>query len=257
MKPFPREADLKAVRHIGIESELLVTTGEYQRVTKETQNKINKRGILQDIGMDGGGREFRTNPISVKSLSQVRGAKYLKEYFDMLKEMTNVIETGGTHLHISVLDSDHPNMEANATALGMAFFEQFQKISGRETHWADNFGEHLYEDIKTIEHVAAYIQRNKCGGRRAFYCKGSMIGPTSHQTLEFRGPKGSNDADEILAWAQFVENVAKVSNRESVHGVEFQELLEGERISAYVDKLPRSRKIRIKDLRKKLDTAHL
>jgi len=256
MKPFPREADLKAVRHIGIESELLVTTGNYQRVTQAVQNKINKRGMLQSVGMDGGGREFRTQPISIKSLHQVRGAQYLKEYFDMLKSMTNVIESGGTHLHISVLDSDHPNMEANAVALGVSFFEQFQKISGRNTHWADDFSRHFGTE-RNIESITDYISRSKSGGRRAFYCKGSMIGPTTHQTLEFRGPKGSNDADEILAWAQFVENVAKVANRESVHGVEFRELLEGERISAYVDKLPRDRKIRVKDLRKKLDTAHL
>lgn len=234
MKAFPRDADCKKVRHIGIESELGVGPSNREELPPEVRAVVTKRGILQSIGNDGGGRELRTNPISVKCLHQVRGPKYIREYYEVLRPVTNVLQSGGTHIHISILDDDHPNMESNATALAIAFHRQFQKISGRETGWAQRC------HTRTVEETKGFLDNRKArygGGARAYSRTGYMLGPTIHQTLEFRGPRGSNNAEEILAWADFMETVVKVANRESVDGVKFSDLITGKRIAEYVKTL--------------------
>lgn len=256
MKAFPRDVEIKdmTVRHIGVESELHVESA-FQEVSLELNTKLCERGLLQNVGYDGGGREFRTNPISIKSLYQVRGKRYLMEYFNTLKQNTVPINSGGTHIHISILNKDHENMESNAVALGMAFFHQFQKIAGRETHWAGKFGS---SELTTIERVREYINEARTSeNERVYYLRGSILNPTGHQTLEFRGPKGSNDAEEILAWVDFLEAVVKTANRKSVSGIKFSDLLKGERISAYVKKLDGHRKLTKDELSQKLNVMAL
>jgi hypothetical protein len=207
-------------------------------------------GLLQSIGYDGGGREFRTNPISVRSLNQIRGHKYLTEYYGVLKKNTEVLDSGGTHIHISILNTDHENLESNAYAMAIAFYNQFQKIAGRKTHWA------WRGDQRTLEQVKEWLDEHKRGDR-TYSLKGTMLGPTYHQTFEFRGPKGSNDCQEILAWVEFLSNITKICNRKSVEGVAFRELLKGDRISAYANSLKGWRKLGKKELEQTFRGAKL
>lgn len=254
MKAFPRDIDVVSlmVRHIGIESELQVGEDDYT-VPDHLHMEITRHGLLQSVGWDGGGREFRTNPISCKSLKQVRGHKYLSEYFNNLKSETRVSDYGGTHIHISILEKDHKNLEANVVALATAFFPQFQKIAGRRTHWADRLS-----DLETIYDVHRWLEgRRAKDGSRTYYAKGSMLAPTSHQTFEFRGPRGSNDAQEIFAWVEFLENVVKRANRKSVHGMKFADLIKGERIEAYVAGLEGWRELTADDLNATINVTAL
>lgn len=260
MKAFPRDITVEHMteRHIGIESELGVCTGSggssYDNLPKAASELLIRRGMLESIGDDGGGREFRTTPISLKSLRQVRGHKYLCEYYDILKANTRVQDSGGTHIHISILDKDHPNMESNATALGMAFYKQFQKIAGRQTHWARDFGVRNNLFGRNIEEVREYLKTRLYGRhypvskKRVYLLKGSILNPTRHKTLEFRGPMGSNDKEEVLAWIEFLANVVKVANRKSVDGVQFKDLLKGDHISAYAGSLMGWRELTKADL---------
>jgi hypothetical protein len=264
MKAFPKEVTVQTmkVRHIGVESELGVLESDdcscccelccdcSGGIVEKLEGTLSKRGLLQSVGFDGGGREFRTNPISVRSLNQVRGFKYLVEYYGLLKDNTTVLTSGGTHIHISILNSDHENMESNATAMAIAFYKQFQKISGRKTGWANCRRE------RTIEEVRRELDRCNYKGR-VYQMKGSMLNPTRHQTLEFRGPKGSNNSKEILAWVEFLNNVAKACNRKSVEGVQFKQLLKGERIEAYVRSLKGWRKLSKADLERKFNGSAL
>jgi hypothetical protein len=253
MKAFPRDITVKTMkeRHIGIENELGMLTSSSRRdgLPSDFVEAISKRGLLDPyIGFDGGGREFRTVPISVKSvLKQKRGRTYLTEYYEFLKPATEVLRTGGTHIHISILDKDHKNLEANALALATGFFPQFQKVAGRQTSWAQK--PYLF-DIKAIQ---AELDRRRSSNTRLYYRSGWILTPTMHQTLEFRGPKGSNDAAEILAWVEFINNVVKVSNRKSVNGIQFKDLLTGERISEYVKSIGLTKY----DLNKKLNVNAL
>lgn len=257
MKAFPRDIEVSTMteRHVGIENELGVpsrSSGFYGNLSVEASSALIRRGMLQSIGQDGGGREFRTTPISLKSLKQVRGYKYLCEYYDILQKNTQVLGSGGTHVHISILDKDHPNMESNATAMGIAFFVQFQKIAGRQTHWAGRF---QGSDIDGVRRVLAQCKSRD--GNRIYSRYSSMLNPTRHKTLEFRGPKGSNDKLEVLAWVEFIENVVKLANRRSVEGVKFQQLLTGDRIQAYVSSLKGEREITKADLERTFNGAAL
>lgn len=257
MKAFPRDIQIQTLkeRHIGVESEL-GTEGSYREdLPSGLEEKLNKNGLLQSIGYDGGGREFRTNPISVKSLlKQVKGRRYFSGYYMELSHHTTVLSSGGTHVHISILDSDHENMEANAVALATAFYDQFQKIAGRKTSWAYNLSRET--NIRTFEDIKEYVNGSSRGDR-TYYMKGSMLGPTKHKTLEFRGPKGSNNPEEILAWIDFVNTVVKVANRPSVNGVKFGDLIKGSYITEYVKKFPRSRRFSNMGLNKTLNVACL
>jgi len=269
VKAFPRDIEPMTLkeRHVGIESELFVLNGVPQEgcscgcesaisqvIPEEVDKELKKRGLLQNIGYDGGGREFRTNPISIKSiLKQKRGLAYLTAYYAVLKANTKVVEAGGTHIHISVLDSDHENLEINAYAMAAAFYEQFQKVAGRKTHWAyrPGFGE-------TIDDCRTYCNARKDrSGRRMYSMKGAILAPTYHKTLEFRGPVGSNDITDILAWVEFLNNVVTAVNREDINGITFKSLLEGKYISEYVKGLKGWRKLTRKDLNKTINTKKL
>lgn len=255
MKAFPRDIEIETLkeRHIGVESELGVKGCERysENLPDDLESKLSEKGLLQNIGHDGGGREFRTNPISVKSLlKQVRGRKYFEGYYMELKHHTTVLGSGGTHVHISILDSDHENMEANAVALATAFYQQFQKIAGRKSSWAFKM------EVKTFEQVKEQLGRSR-RSNRVYEMKGSILGPTYHKTLEFRGPKGSNNSEEILAWIDFLNGVVKVANRKSVNGVKFADLIKGSCISEYVKTLTGTRKFTKHELNKTLNTAKL
>lgn len=255
MKAFPEDVEVQTmkIRHIGVENELGINNSTAAKI----QTELSKRGLLQSIGYDGGGREFRTNPISVRTLKQVRGFRYVTEYYGELKKNTTVLGSGGTHIHISILNSDHENMESNATALAIAFYEQFQKIAGRQSNWARRLDEKdSHHSLRTVEEIRSYLAKKRTTGR-VYSMKGSILNPTRHQTLEFRGPKGSHDSDEMLAWIEFLDNVVKVSNRESIEGVKFKRLLRGKRISTYIETLEDWRKLTTKDLEQKFNGANL
>ena len=194
MKAFPRDVTVQtmATRHIGIESELGIKNRNRFDDISEIERGCDKHGLLQSVGYDGGGREFRTNPISIRSLNQVRGFKYLTEYYGLLARDTEVLRSGGTHIHISILNSDHENMESNATAMAVVFYRQFQNIAGRQSDWAPR------SQYRTIDETREELNYRKEYGR-VYDMKGSMLNPTQHQTLEFRGGVGSTDGKEILA----------------------------------------------------------
>jgi hypothetical protein len=252
MKAFPKDVTVKTMttRHIGVESELGIRGGSRYNDIRHIEKECRKRGLLQSVGYDGGGREFRTNPIAVHTLKQVRGHRYLTEYYEELRKSTTVLTAGGTHIHISILNTDHKNMESNATAMAIAFYKQFQKIAGRESSWAYRLNK------STISEVRTYLADRRRGGR-TYGAKGSMLTPTHHQTLEFRGGKGSNNCKEILAWIEFIDNVVKISNRESIEGVQFKRLLRTKRIAEYVDSLKGWRKLTKKELEQKFKGSKL
>lgn len=259
MKAFPKDITVQTMtkRHIGVESELGIRNRSRfdHDYIADIEKECSKQGLLQSVGYDGGGREFRTNPIAVHSLKQVRGFRYLTEYYGVLKDNTTVLATGGTHIHISILNTDHANMESNATAMAIAFYKQFQKISGRETTWARRGQGSTIAEVR--DNMIYHSSSLRGPGGRAYDMKGSMLNPTRHQTLEFRGGRGSNDCQEILAWIEFIDNVVKVCNRESIEGIKFKRLLRGKRISAYVKSLKGRRELTNKELEQRFDGAAL
>lgn len=256
MKAFPRDIEVSTLteRHIGIENELGVGDDDGGDLPDDVIDELND-SLLEYMDYDGGGREFITIPISLKSINQVRGSNKLCDYYNVLRDNTHVIEGGGTHIHISILDSDHKNMERNAVAISIAFFSQFQKIAGRQSTWASSQGQ---RNLTSLQNFLERCRIRYSGATPRTYNRGYyMITPTGHKTLEFRGPTGSNDRVEILAWIEFLSNVVKAANRENIGKLEFRDLLKGDRISAYVKTLNGWRGITEADACKKFNGSRL
>ena len=68
--------------------------------------------------------------------------------------------------------------------------------------------------------------------------------PTLHKTIEFRGPKGTRNINDIRAWAEFLDQIVRVSNTDSIEGVKFKDLIKGKHIEAKVNKLIKQGKIK-------------
>lgn len=253
MRAYPKAIDVQTLteRHVGVESELGIRGRKREDLPPELEPTLEATRLLQSIGYDGGGREFRTTPISVKSLlEQARGRKRFEDYYQELSRCTEVLSSGGTHVHISLLGSDHVNIEANAMALATGFFEQFQKVAGRQSPWANKLNATSWDEINK------WLRKHRASPH-LYRAKGSMFAPTGHKTLEFRGPKGSNSFTEVLAWIDFVNCVAEVANRKSVDGVQFRDLLGGSYIAEYVASLPADRVLSKLDLDKTLNVTNL
>ena len=230
-------------RAVGFENELKVNGMEptiyWRRRTKikQLEKLIARRDIFREMHTDGGGIEFTTKPIKASALYQKRTMKYIEEYYENLKKATTPISTGGTHIHISVLKTDHENMILNAVIIAQEFFTQLQKISGRQVHWASKPPE---EDSKEGTKRRLSSMSFTVNGQKMYNRAYWMITPTNKGTLEFRGPMGSNNVDEILAWQELFANIVKEANRESVKGLQFAQLIRGERISKYIDNIQNS-----------------
>lgn len=227
-------------RAVGFENELqvngLVFSMSWRKKTKikQLEKLIARRDIFREMHTDGGGIEFTTKPIKASALYQKRTMKYIEEYYENLKKATTPISTGGTHIHISVLKTDHENIILNAVIIAQEFFTQLQKISGRQVHWASKPPEeHSMEGTKRRLSRMSFTANGQKVYNRAYW----MITPTNKGTLEFRGPMGSNNMDEILAWQELFANIVKEANRESVKGLQFAQLLQGERISKYINEI--------------------
>lgn len=227
-------------RAVGFENELQVNGLEFsmswrkKTKIKQLERLIARRDIFREMHTDGGGIEFTTKPIKANALYQKRTMKYMEEYYEHLKKATTPISTGGTHIHISVLETDHENTVLNAVIIAQEFFTQLQKISGRQVHWASRPpAEYSREDMKRRLSDMSFKANGKKVYNRAYW----MITPTNKGTLEFRGPMGSNKIDEILAWQELFANIVKEANRESVKGLQFAQLIRGERISKYINSI--------------------
>ena len=108
----------------------------------------------------------------------------------------------------------------------------------------------------TMDDIKQKLEHSREHGRtydRGYY----MITPTAHQTMEMRGAVGSNDSEEVLAWAEFLKNVITRANRKSVKGTKFSDLLKGDRISKYVSGLEEWRKITKEELDKVINLEDL
>ena len=264
MKAYPRDVEVRKMksRHVGIENELYIKDSHAQQVdtgwgssnrdfNDEVKRKLEESKILRDMTYDGGGRELRTVPIKLVAFYQKRGSLYIRNYYSTLKESTKTIRSGGTHVHMSILKGDHPNTEANVLAISTAFHEQMQKVCGRKSSWATKL------QARNMEYIKRWLEVGYRGRGRTYVRGYLMITPTALQTMEMRGGKGSNDVDEVLAWVEMLKNIVEASNTDSVNGVVFEDLIKGEFISKYVNKLGGWRKIGKKDLKSKVDINNL
>lgn len=256
LKTFPQGISLRKSRAIGIENEMgLVLENVKENLLRGNiylkTEEVPKEEWIREIhgGNHGAGHkihEFKTIPLSLDKDIRKRN-RLLKKYYEEMSKFTEVTNGAGTHIHISIIEKDNPDIVPRVLLIASTFFTEIQKIAGRTTHWAKN---PQCKNIAMARSVAQNMRYSHQEGAPMYARRYYNITPTSRGTLEFRAPKGSTNYSEIQAWIQFLRNIIDAANRESIEGLRFEELLKGRALEAYVKKFKRPRNLTRNNLNK-------
>ena len=247
---YPKRLKLGKQRAVGIENELFMRGGRNQYITQRQKQSINKK-ILLYTKMDCGAIEFVTKPILLSSLKWGNGRNQLDNYYKTIQKIAKVSSRNGSHIHISLLDTDRKDIVARVLFLQSIFYEQLQKVAGREATWAQSPRTMNMkiacerEEMMCIGRAPVYNKKGvtRAGMRPKYTRSYYMITPTNKNTLEFRGPKGTVKTEEMLAWIELLHNIVKEANRPELFSLSFKDLLKGKNISQYVASLPKYRQL--------------
>lgn len=204
--------------------------GEYIR------RELEKKGIVTGgVGYDGGGKEIVTMPDSI-NMYKNGGSERLIKVVDVIKQCMKPDAASGTHINVSKLSSDVKTTWNNLYWFCMCFGPQLQKIFGRRSHWASiplprNY---FYGANDSAEKV--FEAPKKQPESMVVMNKGSIVVDKGDR-YEFRGPKATNDIDEVLAWAEVCSNIVDICANGYIQEVPFSDVLKGKYIRAYVNKI--------------------
>ena len=249
-KVYPKRLKLGKQRAVGIENELFMRGGRNQYITERQKQSINKK-ILAHTKTDCGAIEFVTKPILLSSLKWGNGKNQLDNYYKTIQKIAKVSKHNGSHIHISLLDTDRKDIVARVLFIQSIFYKQLQKVAGREASWAqsprttDMELAREREEYMCMDRAPIYDKKGVTrAGKRPKYTRSYyMITPTNKNTLEFRGPKGTVKTEEMLAWIELLHNIVKEANRPELFSLSFKDLLKGKNISQYVASLPKYRQL--------------
>lgn len=220
---------------------------EYDKFQKERQEFVEGKLAELNIGYggwgyDGGGKEIVSLPDSFTKF-ELGGSERFVNLVNLVNGAMEPDENSGTHIHISSLSSDVKTTYNNIYWFCMAFAPQIQKVFGRISHWAktplppDYFEKRSQGTVKLYEvpKIRPQIQN--------VFNKGSMVINRGNR-YEFRGPKATNDLEEILAWVEFCHNIVEVCARGYIQEVPFADVLRGKYIRKYINKISKENKDR-------------
>ena len=212
------------------------TEEDYDEKAEFIKDNMNELGLVcGGVGFDGGGREIVTMPDSYNLYLQ-GGSKRLKELVDFLTKVGIPDRASGTHINISKLESDVNSTWRNLYWFTMCFGPQLQKIFGRITHWARTPLPQNYFTANGNSNEILFEAPKKQPKQTGVYAKGTIIVDKGDR-YEFRGPKASNDIDEILAWVELCHNIVEVCARGYIQNVPFADVLNGKYIRKYLNKI--------------------
>lgn len=193
-------------------------------------------------GKDGSEYEFVSNPDSIKFYNE-GGSERFKALMKFLKENGEPTRFDGTHIHISKLDTDNNAIYQHMKWITANFGTQIQKIFGRVSSWALTPAQEVYNQLyaRSSESELIKILLPKDYKKIVDISvsnKGGIVINRS-QTYEFRGGKGSNDINEVLAWIQLVRNITELANKsiDTINKTQFKQLIKGKYINKYMKKL--------------------
>lgn len=255
---YDKEDDQEKVRTVGVEFECTITNNDcplydlcsedyyedsdasydFDHYTKEHYNIY-----IPGVGSDGSEYEFVTEPDSMTFYNK-GGSERFQNFVRFLKENGEPKSADGTHIHISKLLDEPQEVFTKLKWLVSNYGLQLQKIFGRVSSWAQTpaqiwFFEN-FERCKAapeMEHVL--IPKNyKKIIEKPYGNKQGMVINRQH-TYEFRGGKGSNDIEEVLAWIQVAHNFVELATKtiEEIDTTPFSTLVEGEYIQKYLSKI--------------------
>ena len=209
---------------------------QYDQRAKYIEEKLGELGIqVGGVGYDGGGKEFVTYPDSF-TMFEEGGSERLKKVLEMLQKATKADKQSGTHINVSKLDSDVSTTYNNLYWFCMCFGPQLQKIFGRITHWARTPLPPDYFTKNNDCNVKMFKAPKKQPVIPSVYNKGFIIIDKGNR-YEFRGPKATHELDEVLAWTELCNNIVEVCAKGYIQDVPFSDVLRGEHIRKYVNKI--------------------
>lgn len=252
---FPASLNLKKQRAVGIENELYSKGRRQWEPPSRSAYKKAAGSIGREHHSDSGAIEYTTKPLRLSYIRSKRGQRQLLSYYEGLSGIAKVSNRNGTHVHISLMDHDHPDIEARAIVIATQFYSQLQKIAGRNSpRWARSPHKSTVESAKDFLKEMKYpkAEQYETPSRQAYGRQFWIITPTRRQTLEFRGPKGTVDPMEILAWTDLLENIVRVCNRKRLRTLHIREILKGKYLEPYVEKLVQEETLTQEDLAVKI-----
>ena len=254
-KVFPASLNLKKQRAVAIENELYSKDRRKWQPPSKNEYKKAAGSIGREYHSDCGAIEYTTKPLRLSYIRSKRGQRQLLSYYEGLSGIAKVSNHNGTHVHISLMDHDHPDIEARAIVIATQFYTQLQKIAGRNSlQWARSPGKETVESAKKCLRGMKFRKTNEyeTPSRQSYGRQYWILTPTSRQTLEFRGPKGTVDPMEILAWTDLLENIVRVCNRKRLRTLHIREILKGKYLEPYVEKLVQEETLTQEDLAAKI-----
>lgn len=208
------------------------------------------------MGYDGSELEFVTHPDSITLFKQ-GGSERFKKCMKFLKKNTEPGKgtiASGTHVNIGKLSGDEEEfLMDNAYWICLNFATQLQKIAGRITHWAKfNPYKQGYQKVKSIyinddspegKTLTRMSKPDEPGEANKAGSKSDVLVLKPHG-YEFRLFKATNDINEAIAWVELCHNIIMLaSGQRRLEDIVFDDLIRGEYISKYVEKLTKFRKL--------------
>lgn len=258
---YKAKENVQETRTIGFEFE-----GKYDISHWNAQGYFKKKEILDkhpgfvDGGSDGGCNcyELVTHPESIGWL-KAGGSKNFRDALDFLAKEMKPEASCGTHIHISRLSTDAYDTFNNIYWLCAIYGPELQKIFGRITSWAPlplvdsmGYGQEILASKDVATRLYSREMQNATNSKHAFVNR-----KTGVATYEFRGPKSSNNINEVIAWAQVCYNIVETAaDQNKMQNAPLSSLLKGAYIRKYVKLLDQTseRKLDKALLRKRISS---
>ena len=249
--------NLHQVRLVGIEIE----TQREDTAMQDWLVQAKRNGNIANWGRDGSDIEVVTHPITATLVH--KGGEHFEKITKLLEENRCTVNSyAGTHINVSKIDGDYKYTYDNLMWLQIIFEEQFKKVFGRSTHWAQFCPSFMFQgDNKKWQNAQktkmmfdiAYAGNNITEEFSRSRSKQLMITDKKNR-YEFRGGKATVSLLEILAWSEFCLNVVDIAaTKRDIAGVKFKDFLTGKYIEEYVTTVMaqnKDRELKSKDLSK-------
>ena len=242
-------------RYFGVEQELMLKDRAHTWEAIDRIKEVLDMTAIDNVTTDCGCYETIHKPLSLK---EVQNGKYLKKNVKALQPITKINKRGGTHVHISRLDSDPEWMTKNLIIIQHAFYKELQILSKRKSEqWAKDpitmtlsRAKAVEDKARDIEYKVRYNREATRTEEMASYARNYwMITPNAKETYEYRGGRGTKDIRDIRAWAEMLRNIVELSKQKSLSGVTFGQIVKGPNIERMVNDMISKGKLN-KDIRK-------
>lgn len=191
----------KSQRYIGIEIEGGLKPGTKIKNLEQIieapiglEGRVKEQKIMRYAGYDGTGIEYSILPTQVEIwLTDNQTLDKIEYRFNKIAKQLKPERGNGVHIHYSLRPEDPKDLPMRALWFNRHAQSILEKVSGRSTHWADapTFLEQNYDKFKE--------RKNLWQNSKAV----QLTYKSDFKTLEWRGPKSTDNFQQIKAWVRF------------------------------------------------------